>query len=270
MNLSSPQVFQTFNLWFMYNPFSLENKVIIVTGASSGIGAQCAIDCSKIGAKVVLVARNEERLQQTLGQMEGEGHMILPLDLSSSEGLKETIKDVVSKMGKINGLVNCVGMSSVTPLKLVTDERLDQFFRTNVYSAINLSKEVTRAGNYDKEGGCSIILFASIMGLCGEKCKTMYSATKGALIAASRSMACELAKNKVRVNVVSPGAIETPINAKLPHMADPKLRKELEDKHLLGLGQCSDISNACIYLLSDAARWVTGQNLVIDGGYTIL
>lgn len=253
----------------MYNPFSLENKVIIVTGASSGIGAQCAIDCSKMGARVVLVARNEERLKQTLEQCEEPSrHMILPFDLSSSDGLKETIKDVVAKVGKINGVVNCAGMSSVTPLKLVTDELLDLFFRTNVYSAINLSKEVTRVGNYNKEHGCSIIFFASIMGLCGEKCKTMYSATKGALIAAARSMACELAKNKVRVNVVSPGAIETPINAKLPHMADPELRKELEDKHLLGLGECSDISNACIYLLSDAAKWVTGQNIIVDGGYT--
>lgn len=253
----------------MYNPFSLENKVIIVTGASSGIGAQCAIDCSKMGARVVLVARNEERLKQTLEQCEEPSrHMILPLDLSSSDGLKDGIKDVVAKVGKTNGVVNCAGMSSVTPLKLVTDELLDQFFRTNVYSAINLSKEVTRVGNYDKERGCSIIFFASIMGLCGEKCKTMYSATKGALIAAARSMACELAKNKVRVNVVSPGAIETPINAKLPHMADPELRKELEEKHLLGLGECSDIANACIYLLSDASKWVTGQNIVVDGGYT--
>lgn len=251
-----------------FNPFSLENKVIIVTGASSGIGAQCAIDCSRMGAKVVLVARNEERLQHTLSQMDGEGHLLLPFDLSVSDGLKEAIKGVVEKVGKINGVVNCAGISSVTPLKLVTDELLDQFFHTNVYSAINLSREVTRIGNYDKEGGCSIIFFASIMGICGDKCKTVYSATKGALISASRSMACELAKNKIRVNVVSPGAIETPINAKLPHMADPELRKELEEKHLLGLGECSDVSNACIYLLSDASRWITGQNLVVDGGYS--
>lgn len=251
-----------------FNPFSLENKVIIVTGASSGIGAQCAIDCSKMGAKVVLVARNEERLQHTLSQMDGEGHLLLPFDLSVSDGLKEAVKGVVGKVGKINGVVNCAGVSSVTPLKLVTDELLDQFFHTNVYSAINLSKEVARVGNYDKEGGCSIVFFASIMGICGDKCKTVYSATKGALISAARSMACELAKNKIRVNVVSPGAIETPINAKLPHMSDPELRKELEEKHLLGLGECSDISNACIYLLSDASRWVTGQNLVVDGGYS--
>ena len=252
-----------------YNPFTLKNKVIIVTGASSGIGAQCAIDCSKMGAKVVLIARNEERLKQTLSQMDGEGHLILTIDLSSSEGLKERIKDAIGRIGKINGVVNCAGVSSVTPLKLVTDDMLNMFFQTNVYSAINLSREVTRVGNYDKESGCSIIFLASVMGLCGEKCKTMYSATKGALIAASRSMACELAKNKVRVNVVSPGAIETPINAKLPHMADPELRKQLADKHLLGLGECADISNICIYLLSDASKWVTGQNFVVDGGYTV-
>lgn len=254
----------------MFNPFSLTGKTILITGASSGIGAQCAIDCSKMGAKVVLIARNKERLHQTLEQMEGDGHMILPFDLASSEGMKETIKDVVSRMGKISGVVNCAGISSVTPLKLITDEQLDQFFRANVYSAINLTKEVTRMGNYDKECGSSIILFSSIMGLCGDKCKTMYSATKGALISAARSMACELAQNKVRVNVISPGAIETPINAKLPHMADPEQRKKLEDKHLLGIGACSDISYACIYLLSDASRWVTGHNLVVDGGYTCI
>ena len=251
-----------------FNPFTLENKIIIVTGASSGIGAQCAIDCSKMGAKVVLMARNTERLQHTLSLMEGEGHLLVPFDLSSSEGLKEVIKDVVCKMGKISGVVNCAGISSVTPLRLITDELFNQFFHTNVLSAINLSREITRAGNYNKETGCSIIFLASIMGLVGDKCKTLYSATKGALISASRSMACELAKNKVRVNVITPGAIETPINANLPHMLNPELRCELEDKHLLGLGECSDISNACIYLLSDAARWITGQNLVVDGGYT--
>ncbi len=254
----------------MYNPFSLENKVIIVTGASSGIGAQCAIDCSKMGAKVVLMARNEERLKGTLSQcQEPEKHLIVPFDLSASDKMKETVKEIVGKMGKIHGVINCAGMSSVTPLKQVNDELLNSFFQTNVFSAINLSKEVTRMGNYDKEMGCSIIFFASIMGVCGEKGKTLYSATKGALIAAARSMACELAKNKIRVNVVSPGAIVTPINASQPYMTDPEKRKELEDKHLLGLGECSDISNACIYLLSDATRWVTGQNFIIDGGYTV-
>lgn len=253
----------------MYNPFTLEGKLIMVTGASSGIGRQCAIDFSRMGARVVLVARNRERLESTLSECaEPSRHMILSIDLSHSEGIGDAVKQVVAQMGRVNGVVNCAGISSITPLKMVSDELLDKFFHTNVFSAINLSKEVTRAGNYDKEGGCSIIFLASIMGVCGEKGKTLYSATKGALISAARSMACELARNKVRVNVVSPGAIETPINASQPYMSDPELRKMLEDKHLLGLGQCSDISNACAYLLSDAARWITGQNLIVDGGYS--
>lgn len=106
------------------------------------------------------------------------------------------------------------------------------------------------------------------MGCVGESGKSLYSMTKGALISATRSLACEFAKRQIRVNCVSPGAILTPINENLPHMADPELRKRLEEKHLLGLGKTSDISYACIYLLSDAARWVTGHNLVVDGGYT--
>jgi NAD(P)-dependent dehydrogenase (short-subunit alcohol dehydrogenase family) len=255
----------------MYNPFTLQDKVIIVTGASSGIGAQCAIDCSKMGAKVALIGRNVERLNITLSQCENPTkHLIVPLDLSSSEGMKDAVKNIVDKLGKINGIVNCAGISSVTPLKLVNDDLMVQFFQNNVFSAINLSKEVAKIGNCDKEHGCSIILIASIMGCVGEKGKTLYSATKGALIAAARSMACELAMKNTRVNVVSPGAILTPINANKSYMANPEERQILENKHPLGLGKTTDISNACIYLLSEASRWVTGQNLIVDGGYTMV
>lgn len=252
-----------------FNPFCIDRKVIIITGASSGIGAQCAIDCSRMGSKVVLIGRDEVRLNQTLSQMEGVGHMVLPLDLSSSDGIKDSVSNIVGNMGRVSGIVNCAGISSVTPLKLVTDELLDSFFHTNVYSAINLSREVSRKGNYDKENGCSIIFLASIMAICGEKGKSMYSATKGALISAARSMASELAKNNIRVNVISPGVIETPINSEQPYMKDPELRRQLSEKHLLGIGSCSDISAACIYLLSDASKWVTGHNLVVDGGYSV-
>ena len=106
------------------------------------------------------------------------------------------------------------------------------------------------------------------MACVGESGKTLYSMTKGALLAAMRSLACELSKRSVVVNCISPGAIETPINAKLPHMSDPDQRKQLEDKHLLGLGRTEDIANGVVYLVSDASRWITGQNIIIDGGYT--
>lgn len=251
----------------MNNPFSLEGKAILVTGASSGIGARCSIDCATMGARVVLIARNEQRLQETLSQMEGERHIVLPLDLTNVELMVTKVKETVKQVGPIAGVINCAGVSSVTPLKLIKEEDMTSMIQANVYSALFLTKEVCRMGNYDKKG-TSIIFLSSIMGLVGENAKTMYSLTKGALQSAARSIAIELAPKKIRVNCIAPGAIVTPINEKLPHMADPVKRAVLEAKHPLGLGQTTDISNACIYLLSDAARWVTGQVIAVDGGYT--
>lgn len=249
-----------------FNPFTLREKTIVVTGASSGIGQQCAIDCARMGARVVAIARNEQRLAETLQRMDGVNNIAISCDLTDSAAIANMVKDVVQRCGKIDGIVNCAGISTTLPLKFVDAEKLDEFFRANVYSAIEVTREFTKAKNFNAGG--SVILFSSIMGCVGDVAKSIYSMTKGALIAGARSLACELAKRKIRVNCISPGAIVTPINANLPHMANPESRKVLEDKHLLGLGETSDISNACIYLLSDASRWVTGQNLIVDGGYT--
>lgn len=251
----------------MYNPFSLEGKNIIVTGASSGIGQQCAIDCSKQGAKVIIIGRNEQRLYQTSMQMDGKGHKILSLDLTDIELMIHKINETIKDIGPISGVINCAGTSSVTLLKLIKEADITAMLHTNVYSALFLTKEVCKMGNYNK-AGCSIIFLSSIMGLVGDSAKTMYSLTKGALQSACRSLAIELAPKKIRVNCIAPGAIVTPINTNLPHIADPEKRAVLEAKHPLGLGQTSDISNACVYLLSDAARWITGQTIAVDGGYT--
>lgn len=249
------------------NPFSLEGKTILITGASSGIGAQCAIDCSKMGAKVVLVARNKQRLLDTLSLLEGEGHVSVSFDLTNFAELKDCVKSIVGQVGPINGLVNCAGISTTLPLKLMNIEKMDEFFRANVFSAIELTRHFCQMGNVNKNGA-SIVFLSSIMALVGENGKSLYSMTKGALLSAVRSLACEYARRNIRFNCVSPGAILTPINQDLPHMKNPDARAALEAKHLLGLGQTTDISNACIFLLSDASRWVTGQNFVIDGGYT--
>ena len=252
----------------MFNPFSLENKTVLITGASSGIGRQCAIDCSKMGAKVVLVARNEERLNATLSMMEGDGHLVVAQDLTDFDVIPETVKQIIEKIGPLDGALHCAGISNTEPLKLYGVERLEEFFRANVFGAVMLTKEICKLKNYNKDG-TSIVFFASVAAIVGESCKSAYSMTKGALISSTRSLAVEYSKKKIRVNSVSPGVIETPINANQNYMKDPVLREQFEAKHLLGLGQTTDISNACIYLLSDASRWVTGQNLVVDGGYTV-
>ena len=250
------------------HPFSLESKTIVITGASSGIGRQCAISCSRLGAKVVLIGRSEERLQETLALMYAPGkHYLMALDLTDYQKVAEDIDIYVAREDRINGLVNCAGVSTTLPLKLTGMEKVQEMFAANVFAAYNLTNEVCKMRHFAKEGG-SIIFLSSVMGCVGENGKSLYSMTKGALLSGTRSLACELAKKRIRVNSISPGAIITPINRSLPHMADPDRRKILEEQHLLGLGETEDIANACIYLLSDAARWVTGINLVVDGGYT--
>ena len=252
----------------MFNPFSLQNKTIIVTGASSGIGQQVAISCSKMGAKVALIGRNQERLEETRKQLSGEGHLVISYDLTDLEHQKELVSDIVSKIGPVDGLVNCAGISATLPFKLMKPEKVEELFRTNVFATIELTRQVLGVKNVNKEGA-SVIFFASVMGCVGENAKSLYSFTKGALISGCRSLAIEYAPRKVRINVVSPGVVETPINKNQSYLADPERRKATEALHPLGLGRADDIANACVYLLSDASRWVTGQNLIIDGGYTI-
>ena len=251
------------------NPFSLDNKTIIVTGASSGIGRQVAISCSQMGARIAMIARNKDRLQETSDQLSGKGHLAISYDLTDLEHQKDLVDDIVATMGTIHGLVNCAGISTTLPLKLMTPEKVALFYKTNVFATLELTRQVLSAKNIGKEGA-SIIFFASVMGVVGESAKAIYGSTKGALIAGAKSLAIEYARKKVRVNVVSPGVVITPINANQPYIADPEKRAILESRHPLGLGETTDIANACIFLLSDASRWITGQNLIIDGGYTSL
>lgn len=252
----------------MNNPFSLQQKNIIVTGASSGIGQQVAITCSLMGARVALIGRNKERLEETRKQLEGEGHITVSFDLTELDGLKEQVSNIVNQLGQIDGLVNCAGISTVLPLKLMSPAKLEEFFKTNVFASIELTRQVLNIKNVNKQGA-SVIFFASVMGCVGENAKSLYSMTKGALISGCRSLAIEYAPKKIRINVVSPGVVETAINKNQPYLADPEKRKITESLHPLGLGATEDIANACVYLLSDASRWVTGQNLIVDGGYTI-
>ena len=250
-------------------PFSLAGKHIVVSGASSGIGQQCAISCAAMGARVSLLGRSIKRLKETLSAMEGEGHNVFVVDLTVEEDVKTTVKEIVATSGQIEGLLNVAGISSTLLLRSVNEKKMDEFFKSNVYSAYTLTREVCKKSNFSVEGG-SIVFFSSIMGSYGDVGKSLYAMTKGALQAASKSLACELATRSIRVNTISPGLIVTPINENLPHISDPDKRKKLEEKHLLGLGNTEDVANACVYLLSDASGWVTGINLYVDGGYSAI
>ncbi len=248
--------------------FSLAGKNIVVTGASSGIGRKTAIACSEAGARVILLARNSERLNETLVSLKNpDYHLAFPVDLLDAEALELLVKQIVEKAGRLHGLVNAAGISTTMPLKMTSPAKLNDYFNSNVVTAVNLSRIITKSTYMTPDGG-SVILFSSVMGMVGEVGKTIYSITKGALIAASRSMALELAPRKIRVNAISPGVVLTPMSQQAVYSQDKESLDKVTALHPLGLGLPEDIANACVYLLSDASRWVSGSNLVVDGGYT--
>ncbi len=250
------------------NQFGLTGKTVLVTGASSGIGRQCAITCSEMGASVILLARNTDRLHDTLTKMSSpDRHYIVSADLTDYSSVHEKVKEAIGKLGPVNGVLHCAGVSGTLPIRVTGMDKVEEMFRNNVFSAYNLTKEICKAGCFAKEGG-SIVFLSSIMGHVGEVGKSLYSMTKGALLSGVRSLACELAKKNIRVNSISPGVVITPINRNLPHIANPEKRAALESAHLLGLGKVEDIANACVFLLSDASGWITGTDLKVDGGFT--
>jgi NAD(P)-dependent dehydrogenase (short-subunit alcohol dehydrogenase family) len=249
------------------NLFSLDGKTIVVTGASSGIGRQCAISCSQLEAIVVLIGRKEERLDETLKLMENKTrHLMYSVDLTQFELIEDIVKNIVLKLGKINGLINCAGISTTLPFNMVKPEIVEEFFNTNVQTAINITRILIKQSNFSEEGG-SIVFLSSVMGEVGEVGKSIYSITKGALIAGSKSLALELAPRKIRVNCISPGIVETPMSKGAVYSRNEESLNKIKALHPLGLGQPEDIANACVYLLSDASRWITGTNLIVDGGY---
>ena len=248
-----------------FNPFSLDGKTILVTGASSGIGRQCAIDCSKMGAKVIAIGRNKERLESVLSEMEGD-NSFYSYDLQNIDCIRELTATIFENHGKLDGFIHAAGIEVTKPVKLTSPEDYGLLYDVNCKSAFEILKNICGIKTLNKGG--SIVFISSITGVIARKGLSAYAASKGALISAARVFALELAHRDIRVNTISPGTILTPMMQKALDAMSEEDRKNRIDGFPLGLGKTSDVSNACIYLLSDASRWVTGQNIIVDGGYS--
>lgn len=249
------------------SPFSLSGKHILITGASSGIGRSCAIHCAHQGATLTLLGRNEDRLKETLEIISTNQAHYFSVDLTNFTATEAVIKSAVQKQGVFSGIIHSAGISTTLPLRSLKAGKVTQLLDTNVTAAIELTRLCTKKAHFSSDGG-SILFLSSVMGVVGEAGKTAYSLTKGALLAGSKSIALELARRHIRVNCISPGVVETPMSKSAVYSQTEEARQAIEKMHPLGLGQPEDIAHACIYLLSDAARWVTGTNLIVDGGYT--
>lgn len=247
--------------------FNLKEKNILITGASSGIGKQCAVTCSKLGANVILIARNKERLERTYHELKGGNNLYISQDITEYDKLEEIISSSVEKIGKISGFVHSAGIEITLPLRNMEPSIYEKIFSINVISGFELARIITKK-KYLNESGASFVFISSVMGLVGNAGLIGYSASKGALISATKSFAIELASKKVRVNSISPGHVETEMTENLFNRISEQAKIKIISMHPLGLGKPEDVANACVFLLSDASRWITGTNLIVDGGYS--
>jgi len=247
--------------------FSLKDKNILITGASSGIGRECCIECSKRGANIVLVGRNQERLQDTLQNLAPGNHLVIQQELTEYEKLEELVSSAVGKLGKLHGLVHAAGSQITLPIKSMNKEKYDYLFNLNLLSGLELAKFISSRKRVSEERA-SFVFIASTMGIVGSPGMVGYSASKGALLAASRSLAMELAPRRINVNCISPGMVLTPLMEAHMNILSKEQSEEREKRYPLGIGYPSDIANASVFLLSEASRWITGINLVVDGGFS--
>lgn len=246
-----------------YNPFSLHNKTVLVTGASSGIGQETAIQCSKLGAKVIITARNEERLKETLSLLEGEGHQMILAELTN----QEDVERLVSEVSGLQGLVLCAGKGMTSPFPFSTREKYDKIFDVNFFAPVELLRLLVKKKKLTKES--SVVFVSSIGGVKSFQLGNgVYGASKAALNSAMEFCAKELAAKKIRVNSVNPGMVNTKL-IQGGTISEEQHKLDMEKYPLKRYGEPEDVAYGIIYLLSNASSWITGHSLVIDGGYTI-
>lgn len=245
-----------------YNPFSLEGKRVLVTGASSGIGKAVAQECARCGAQLVLTARNEERLKATLDSLEGEGHSMIIADLTNQE-------ELTSLIGKLDvaldGVVLCAGINDKSIIKFLNQEHVEKMLATNFTSPVFLSQMLTKKKKLNKEA--SIVFISSISAFYPSVSNAMYASSKAALSQFAKVLALEVMPQKIRVNCIEPAFVETGMLNK--YEISDKMDEIRANAPFGRFLEPTEVAQAAIYLLSDATKLVTGCNLVMDGGFLI-
>lgn len=245
------------------NPFTLDGKTVLITGASSGIGQETAIQCSKFGAKVIITARHEERLQETFSMLEGEGNRMVLTELTN----QMAVESLVEQVEEIQGLVLCAGRGMTSPFPFSTKDKFQTVFDVNFFAPVELLRLLVKKKKLQK--GSSVIFVSSIGGIASfQYGNGIYGASKAALNSMMKFCARELAAKKIRVNSVNPGMVNTKL-IQGGIISEEQHKLDMEKYPLKRYGEPEDIAYGIIYLLSDASSWVTGHSLIIDGGYSI-
>ncbi len=242
------------------NPFTLQGKTILITGASSGIGACTARLCADMGATLVLSARSEQKLADVKDTLSGEEHRIIQADVTKEDQLRH----LVEQLPALDGLVHSAGMVKAFPVKFIGEKQIEQLFALNYKGPIKLNSFLLKAKKINNGG--AVVFMSSISSFFAHKGGALYAGSKAALNAYSKALALEYAEKKIRSNVIAAAMVKTPLFDR----AEQAVSKEMMDKHgdmyPLGFGEPEDIAHAIVFLLSDASRWITGTELIMDGG----
>lgn len=240
---------------------------MLVTGASSGLGRATAVLLSRLGARVILVSRREPQLRETLAALDGSGHGVEPFDLLNTAEIPAWLGEIGPRYGPFHGLVHAAGVLSSKPLRFLEQNDWSDTLRLNLDSAFALAK------GFRQRSVCAspsaMVFFSSVAALVGTPGKSAYAASKGGIISLTRALAVELAGERIRVNCVAPGWVETEMTALDAQSMTPEQLEALRQRHLLGFGRPEDVAHAVAFMLADTGRWMTGTTLVMDGGFSI-
>lgn len=244
--------------------FRLDGKIVLVTGASSGIGRATAQICASLGAKLIITGRDKNRLQESLMSLEGKGHRSVVFDFENGE-----FEDITSNINeKLDGIVHSAGLLEYIPFAFTNSSKLDRIMRVNFIVPFTLTQILVKEKKIQK--AASIVFVSSISGVSTiSNGLSAYSSSKGALSAAVRVLALELASRRIRVNAICPGMVKSEMTVSVESITQESLAEDEKANYPLGYGEPSDIANSICFLLSNASKWITGTNLIIDGGASI-
>lgn len=242
-------------------------KFYLIVGGTSGIGLATTKLLIESGHRVMIVGRSEDKLDNAIKYIDSPNLLVQSFDVCNTSEILPFVEHIVTNNGKLSGLIYAAGYEETLPLGRMKPDSVERIHKTNLFGAIEFTRVCAKKKHYNN--GFSVVFLSSVMGQLGEPGKISYCSTKAALQGAAKAMAVELAPKGIRVNTVSPGVVETPMSQKLFEALDENAIARIKSKHPLGLGTPEDIANAIDFLISDKSRWITGSNLVIDGGYSI-